>query len=130
MAIPLSAVARLEEIAPGAVELAAGREVVQYRKTILPLIRLDEMFPGRHPVAPRDGGLLQVVVWSGEGRVAGLVVDRIVDIVESAIDIQDHRPLPGLLGTTVIQSRVTDLMDVPEVIRLAAPWLPLAAGRV
>ena len=41
MAIPLSMVARLEEFAlDEVVEQAAGREVVQYRGAILPLIDL------------------------------------------------------------------------------------------
>src|ERR1700749_5007140 len=40
MAIPLSLVSRLEEFPAAQVECAAGREVIQYRDQIMPLIRL------------------------------------------------------------------------------------------
>ena len=45
-AIPLSLVARLEEIPLEQVERGAEQEVVQYRGQILPLIRLKQVLPG------------------------------------------------------------------------------------
>ena len=40
MAIDLSQVARLEEFRPEKIELAGGREAVQYRGQIMPLVRI------------------------------------------------------------------------------------------
>jgi two-component system chemotaxis sensor kinase CheA len=126
-AIPLSLVARLEEIPLEQVERAAEQEVVQYRGQILPLIRLKEILPGHDEERsakgsqPVDGELLQVVVYADRDRSVGLVVDRILDIVETQLEIRHDVQRPGILGSAVIQQRVTDLLDVPGVIRLADP---------
>ncbi len=47
LAVPLSLVARLEEFPRSSIEHAGGRQVVQYRNRILPLVRLREVLePG------------------------------------------------------------------------------------
>jgi two-component system chemotaxis sensor kinase CheA len=123
MAIPLSMVARLEEFPGSAVERSGNQEVVQYRGHILPLIRLASIVNGGtpHPAAGQDP--IHVVVYSDQGRSVGLVVDRILDIVEEASTIQSQANRDGILGSTVIQQRVTDLLDVPGIIRSADPTL-------
>jgi two-component system chemotaxis sensor kinase CheA len=126
-AIPLSLVARLEEIPLEKVERAAEQEVVQYRGQILPLIRLKEVLPGHSDerstkeATAADSELLQVVVYADRDRSVGLVVDRILDIVETQLEVRHDVQRPGILGSAVIQQRVTDLLDVPGVIRLADP---------
>jgi len=115
MAIPLSMVARLEEIAPEKVERAAGRDVVQYRGAILPLISLSREILGetrREHTAP-----LQVIVYSEQGRSIGFVVEQILDVVEEVISVRSQATRDGLLGSVVVQGRVTDLLDVHGVIR-------------
>jgi two-component system chemotaxis sensor kinase CheA len=64
---------------------------------------------------------MQVVVYSENGRSVGLVVERILDIVEESLTIQRGSTTPGVLGSAVVQQRVTDLVDVPAIIRTADP---------
>ena len=119
LALPLSMVARLEEFPRDRVERAGRRDVVQYRGEILPLIDLCEVLGG---VTPMDeAGPLQVVVYAEQGRSVGLVVRRILDIVEEAPAIKHRATAHGLLGSTTIQGRVTDLLDVHGVIRAVDP---------
>lgn len=118
MAIPLALAARLEEIPTSRLERTGGLDVVQYRGQILPLIRVADHVAGRMaPEAPSD--LLQVVVYAHEGRSYGLVVSRIIDIVDEAISIRRSAPSRGILGSIVVQEKVTDLLDVPGVIAAA-----------
>ncbi|MBK7972640.1 MAG: chemotaxis protein CheW [Deltaproteobacteria bacterium] len=117
MAVPLSQVARLEEFPVSAVERAGGAEVVQYRGEILPLIRLADHLA--YSSAGADP--MQVVVYTEAGRSVGLVVDRILDIVEERIASMRAASRPGLLGSAVIQNKVTDLIDVGSVVRSADP---------
>jgi two-component system chemotaxis sensor kinase CheA len=51
----------------------------------------------------------------------GLIVDRIVDIVEAVLDVTRRTRRDGLLGSAVIQEHVTDLLDLPAIIRQADP---------
>ena len=117
VAMPLASVARLEHVDAGQVELVGGREVVQYRGTILPLARLDRLL-GAYGDATQDTELL-VVVYSRAGRSVGLVVHEIVDIVDDDVarhsDIEDR----GLVGSTVLGDRVTELLDVRAAVLAA-----------
>jgi len=123
MAIPLSLVARLEEFPSSAIETAGPQEVMQYRGQIMPLIRLSKAIAGaaREAGAPGAEARLQVVVYSEAGRSVGLVVDRIVDIVDEKLVVQNPAQRSGVLGSSVVQKRVTDLLDVPGVVREVIP---------
>jgi len=139
MAMDLSLVARLEEFKPEMVECAGDAQVVQYRGQIMPLLRVSDMLlgSGHSNGHGRGNGKrdlatnLQVVVYSEQGRSVGLVVDRILDIVEETIVPQQPSKRDGLLGSAVIQQRVTDLLDVRGFVRTANPDFfeaPVVAG--
>jgi len=137
MAIPLSLVARLEEFPRSALERAGEQDVVQYRDEILPLIDVSRVLRRRRrdsvsgrvvarrkAVRPREAGddeTVQVVVYSGEGRHVGLVVGRIVDIVEETLVSRSRSSRPGVLFTAVVQGRVTEFLDIKGIIRSAEP---------
>jgi len=120
MAIPLSMVARLEEFPSSMVEHSGALEVVRYRGQILPLIRVSKHVPAISE-ASLENDPMQVVVYSEKGRSVGLVVGRIDDIVQENITVKRHAHGNGIFGSVVIQDRVTDLLDVPAVIRAADP---------
>ncbi|HMO16393.1 MAG TPA: chemotaxis protein CheA [Pirellulaceae bacterium] len=118
-ALPTSQVTRLEKIQASKVEKADHREVVQYRSEILPLARLsDIMGVGSYEHAKE---ILDVVVFSENGNSFGLVVDQILDIVQSEVSIKELNQNARVIGTTVISNRVTDLLNVREVVCAADP---------
>ena len=117
--IPLSAVARLEEFPRAMVERSDGRDVVQYRGEILQLCPLAEAL-GSYAEAQGDGPL-QVVVYTSHGKSVGLVVDRILDIVNESFTLRPGGRSNGLLGTAVIQGKVTDILDTEAIIRRVDP---------
>ena len=59
---------------------------------------------------------LQVLVCNHEGRAVGLVVERILDIVEDAAELKFPASRPGVLYSTVIQEKVTELIDIPAIL--------------
>jgi two-component system chemotaxis sensor kinase CheA len=128
MAIDLSLVARLEEFPLDTVEVAADQEVVQYRGQIMPLVRVTELLEQKRSQAAQNGqDSLHVVVYADQGRSVGLVVDRILDIVEESFVMERHTERKGVLGSAVIQKHVTDILDVPGLIA-AATRNPSSAG--
>ena len=118
VAIPLAAVTRLEHISVEAVERVGGREVIQYRGQILPIVRLDRLLGVMDYEEPKD---LQVVVYRRGDRSVAMVVREILDIVaddkRKHSNIEDH----GLLGSAVLKDRVTELLDVEQAVRAADP---------
>jgi two-component system, chemotaxis family, sensor kinase CheA len=122
LAMELSLVARLEEFRPELIEKAGDRQVVQYRGEIMPLVRLVDVLqlPVKDSHEEKSTNT-PVVVYTEEGRSVGLVVDRILDIVEESFVHQRPAKREGLLGSAVIQQKVTDLLDVQTLIRTAIP---------
>ena len=51
------------------------------------------------------------------------MVERILDIVEEVVRIQRSSTKAGVVGSAVIQSRVTEVLDVEAFVRLAEPAL-------
>ncbi|WP_306204004.1 chemotaxis protein CheW [Actinoplanes sp. RD1] len=119
VAIPLDTVTRLEEFPRSRIEQAGSREVVQYRGQILPLMRLSHVLGAYSEV--EEGDTVSVVVYSEGGRSVALVVDRIVDIAENEATARRDVEEDGLVGTAVIQQRVTELLDVRRAILAADP---------
>jgi two-component system chemotaxis sensor kinase CheA len=127
MAIPLSALARLEEFPVSQVEMSGSQWVTQYRGHILPLIRLNVAMEERRTklralLAPPtlDSGPIQVLVLNHEGNSFGLVVERILDIVEDKAEMKSAATRASVLYSVVIGDRVTELLDVPAILRGAA----------
>ena len=117
MALPLSAVARLEEFPLSMVEHSGSDEVVQYRGEIMPLIRVSRLL---HPAANPNADPLQVVVFSAQGRSLGLIVDRIEDITDESVEVRADARKNCLLGTAVIQQKITDIIDLQQVVALGS----------
>lgn len=116
LALPISMVSRLEEFPLSQMEMADDREVVQYRGHILPLLRLAPLL-GLSPTGDENSETLQVVVYSQAGHSVGLVVDRIVDIVDADVQVRRQASHPGIAASAVVQDRVTDLLDIPALLR-------------
>lgn len=117
MAIPLSQAARLEEFDKSQIEYTSHEEVVQYRGDILPLIRVSDVLETPSSNSPvEDDGKLEVVVYSTKGRTYGLVVDQIQDIIEENIQNCRKSNKHGIQGSSIVQGKVTDLLDIPQII--------------
>jgi two-component system chemotaxis sensor kinase CheA len=119
-ALPLTAVSRLEEFELGRVERSGGVEVVQYRDGILPLLRLAPAI-GLAESPPAEDQISVVVHEDGQHRV-GIVIDRVLDVVEEHVVPTEVGRRNGVLGSAVVQDKVTDLVDLDAVVR------PLLAG--
>jgi two-component system chemotaxis sensor kinase CheA len=118
MAIPLMEVNRLEEFPAERIEHSNGREVVQYRERILPLLHIERFVPGGDPNAKLPDPM-PVIVHTHNGETVGLVVGKILDIVHESITTNRRRGDRCVLGSAVIQGRVTDLLDVPGLLESA-----------
>ena len=60
-----------------------------------------------------------MLVLNHEGRTFGLVVDRILDIVEDSADVRSAATRAFVLYSFVIDERVTELLDIPAILRSA-----------
>jgi two-component system chemotaxis sensor kinase CheA len=130
MALPLDKLARLEEFSAAKIEKSGAQWVIQYREKILPLIRLNMVLQERRKRRRHEGAAvevaadtaeaaLQVLVCNHEGKTVGLIVERIVDIVEDRAEVKSPATRAGVLYAAVIEERVTELLDLPAILRAA-----------
>jgi two-component system, chemotaxis family, sensor kinase CheA len=109
-AVPLELITRLEEIDGSQIEVSGGQSIIQYRGKLMPLIAAN----GNQLIAQQ--GSHNVLVFSCGMRIAGLVVDQIVDIVEDKLDISASSQMPGVLGSAIIGGRATDIIDIAHYL--------------
>lgn len=127
LAIPVDRVARLEEFPVANLERSGPFEVVQYRGEILSLIRVDRVLHERRrrqrptveslgPIKPSQE-TIQVVVHSNGDRRVGLVMGRILDIVDEPVTARTPASRKGVLYSGVLQGRITEFLDVDTLVR-------------
>jgi two-component system chemotaxis sensor kinase CheA len=116
VAVPLATVARLEEFPASDIERAGRSEVVQYRGEIMPLVRVDQYIDCGGGTAGPAQDVIKVIVYLHRGQNIGLVVDQIIDTVEDSVKLQRCSNRPGILGSAVVQKRVTDFLDTAALI--------------
>ncbi len=104
--VPLSLVARLENIDLTTVERSGGQMMLQYRGDLMPLI------PYNTSMEIGTEGEKPILVFSDKGKSMGLIVDQIVDITEEYIDVQLEGQQPGVVGSAIIDGKATDVIDV------------------
>ena len=92
--------------------------VARRRDEMLPLVPLIEALDpnARSAVGAQR---VPVVVCRHRGRHVGLVVDRIVEIVETAATADASAARPGVRGSSIVADRVTDILDLDAVLARA-----------
>jgi two-component system chemotaxis sensor kinase CheA len=124
-AIPLDLVTRIEEIDAQEIRQTRGRMLIQYRNHLMPLVRADD------DVVVHTTGPQPIVVLAAEPtpspdgahldqrrRAVGLVVDEIIDIVETAVAIDAEYARPGIAGAGIIGAGIIGSGPV-EVVNAA-----------
>ena len=123
-AIPLELVSRIESLDAASIEHVGGRQVVQYRQHLMPLV------PFHDGHAWKANGQQDVLVFSDKDRRMGLAVDEVVDIVRDRMAVELSSSRPGLLGSAVIAGKAADIVDVGHFLGLAfTDWFELSSRR-
>ncbi len=113
-AVPLSLVARIEEIPIDSIERIESQRVIQYRGQLMPLVSFDG-------AAESIGKTQKILVFVDGPQCMGLCVDEILDITEVAMDIKLGSAGGWRLGSTVIAGKAADLVDAGYFLTKALP---------
>ena len=128
VAFELHEVSRLENFGPDDIELAAGRTVVQYRGSLMPIVDPYLLF-GEPDDAERDECSVLVLRASDGAGSIGVVVDRIREVheVDTSCDAAQPGPSPVRLSVP-IDGVVTDVISATDVRDLVATTLTITEG--
>lgn len=127
-AIPLNAVAEISRKRESDLHQVEGREVLQLREQVLPIIRLG--LPSREPTSQEDPKIFVLVVAVGERRF-GLLVDALAGEEELVIKpLDDHTVETDLVsGASILgDGRVVLIINLPAVVERFTKWQPDAGA--
>lgn len=113
--IPLAAVEECVELPEGIEANARGRNFLDIRGSLVPFLRLREVFGTKAPLEPHQK---VVIVSSGEGRV-GLVVDQIIGNNQTVIKQLSklHASLKSFSGATILgDGTVALILDTAHLV--------------
>lgn len=112
--LPLSLITRIESVASSAIRQSDGIYVMQHQGQLMPLVPLFSPAEEAQSVNP-------VLVLGIGGESMGLLVEEILDVVESKIDIQISGESPGVIGTAQIRDEVVEILDATHFMRIGRP---------
>ncbi len=116
-ALPLGSIQTVEDIPAADIKTIQGKEVINLRGSVIPIVRLGELLNCKKPEqAPEE--LLVVIVKKGE-RLAGMVVDELIgqqEIVIKSIGkyIKSHKIISG--ATILGNGEVALILDVNSLV--------------
>jgi len=118
-AVPTNFISRIERIRSEQIDSIAGREVLQYRGSSLPLLSLEHHIKAQ----PRpDTTWFYVVVFKLSGFEVGLIAPELVDISNISIDIDTITfRETGVIGSIILEDKTVRLIDVYELAEAAHP---------
>jgi len=124
IAVDFAQVSRLEKVPRSRIEVVGGHLVLQYGDEILQLVELQEALPERRkvrrtPTLRSEEESIPMVVCTVAGRRFGLLVHRIVDIVDESLKARRPASRVGVRACTVVRDRVTEILDLEVVAKLA-----------
>jgi two-component system chemotaxis sensor kinase CheA len=116
-ALPLGSIQTIEDISVSEIKTIQGKEVINLRGTVVPMIRLGNLLNCKKPQSDQEE-LLVVIVKKGE-RLAGMVVDELIgqqEIVIKSIGkyIKSHKIISG--ATILGNGEVALILDVNSLV--------------
>ena len=112
LAVELKEVNRIERIRRKDIEVAGGKQVLNYRGDILPLASMPSVQEIATGISLAGAAEAHVIVFSAGERRFGLLVDEIIDILNEPVDLKQSATSNCLLGSAILAGKITDLIDV------------------
>ena len=132
MAMPFDNVMRLEAFHETALEKEDDREGMRLKDRWIPLVDISRILPERRilfrrpPVEVPKGQTRQVIVYVTPHGEVGLLVDAILDVFKTKVEIQRPASRKGVHGSMELQERITEILDIPAILNLGGLALPPA----
>lgn len=118
--IPLDSVVEVIRISSYEIETVNGNEVVLIRESVLPLLRISDIFDIEEK-SQKSSWIYVVVIGLAEKRI-GLIVDFLLGQNEIVIkSLGDYLgKVPGIAGSTILgDGRVVMILDVSDIMKLS-----------
>ncbi len=116
-AIQLSEVTRLERIFKSEITDMGGSLATQYRGNIIKLINLNSFFNLSY-LEEEDNDEkkeLDVIIYETDSETIGLIVNHIVDVVDSSLEIKQPSNREGVSFNATINEHIVEVLDIKQI---------------
>ncbi len=118
-AVPMDLIARIEKVATENIKRVGPRKAIKYRGDTLIILDITDV-ADIQPIDQKDE--YSIIVFEAGGVEMGLMVAKVLDIISYGGAIDDHSyKQPGIMGSAVIEDRITMLVDLYMVAQILAP---------
>ncbi len=118
-AVPLCLITRVQEIEPGQIKRVHGREYLNYRENMIPLVRIEQAVPDFSTEYAADN--LSVIIPKSQ-KPFGVVVASIIDTMEVPATIETGTiHAPCIIGTQLLQGEPTLFIDLLRIMEIIDP---------
>jgi two-component system chemotaxis sensor kinase CheA len=122
LGVELSRIARIERVENDRIERIGSREFVRYNENTLPLIRLQDYLPVAPPAQRKSYQF--VIVPKADTNPIGIAIEQVHDVVHTEITVDTSGIKgKGIIGSAVMNSRMTLLVDIQEILEHARETL-------
>lgn len=106
----------IEKVERSSIEYLSGKEVIQYRDTIIPVRRIEHIL--QIPEKESKFTYAFLIIISVDKEFIGILVDEIVDVVKEVtiLDIKDN-PHNFILGQSIINKTSTLILDLHKMFK-------------
>jgi two-component system chemotaxis sensor kinase CheA len=112
LAVPLEAVARIEEIHHDSIETLAGKMKAPYRDSFMRLLKINDA------ITPDEDGFYQVIVFNDGTNTLGLIVEKMLDVVKHEFANKLPQSLDQkVMSVIVVDNRTTEVIDISYYFR-------------
>jgi two-component system, chemotaxis family, sensor kinase CheA len=118
-AVPLCLITRVQEIDSGQIRRVHGREYLNYRENMIPLVRIEQAVPEFSTNYAADN--LSVIIPKSQ-KPFGVVVGNIIDTIEVPATIETGTiHAPCIIGTQLLQGEPTLFIDLLQIMEIIDP---------
>ena len=118
-AIPLSMIRRVQEISPDRIEQVGSKFYITVEGTSTLVLRPDN-FLNISPCVMREE--MYLILPRHARRPFGILISRLTDVLDAPMMLNEQSCMTdGILGTAVLQNRITLFPDIPGLLEKVAP---------
>lgn len=115
LGVNLASVARIEKHKNDEIESVGDKEFLKYADSTLRLFRLENFIPLKRGASESES--LFVIVPKGSTNQMGFISTKVEDAIETELKIEKHSIHgTGLLGSALIDKRMTVILDMPVLV--------------
>jgi two-component system chemotaxis sensor kinase CheA len=117
-ALPISSIERIDKITEQEIQTVGNKEFIEHQGRSMRVLRLEEILNLKAPDS-RFGKNTCILILKNTTHLCSILIHNIVDSRSVSDELeQDTLDIPGVLGSIMVDKKITVLLDLPALLQL------------